>query len=48
MIERCYFDGMTYREINARYREDTGRAAQRICCDGSKKDALAKIYKMAE
>lgn len=48
MIERCYFDGMTYREINARYREEYGEGCSKDLLRRLKKDALAKIYKMAE
>ena len=48
MIERCYFDEMTYREINAIYREEYGETCSKDLLRRLKKDALAKIYEMAK
>lgn len=48
MIERCYFDEMTYREINARYREEYGENCSKDLLRSLKKDALAKIFEMAK
>ena len=48
MIERCYFDEMTYREINARYREEYGENCSKDLLRRLKKDALAKIFEMAK
>jgi len=47
MIERAMFDGMTYREINAKYREAYGDSCSKDLLRRLKKDALAKIYEMA-
>lgn len=48
MIERCYFDEMTYREINAQYREEYGESCSKDLLRRLKKDALAKIFEMAK
>lgn len=48
MIERSYFDEMTYREINARYREEYGENCSKDLLRRLKKDALTKIYDMAQ
>lgn len=48
MIERSYFDGMTYREINAQYRAQFGGGCSKDSLRRLKKDALAKIFDMAK
>ncbi len=48
MIEKSYFDGLTYREINQRYRETFGDACSKDSLRRIKKDALAKIFGMAK
>lgn len=48
MIERSYFDGMTYREINAQYRAQFGGDCSKDSLRRLKRDALDKIYEMAK
>lgn len=48
MIERSYFDGMTYREINTHYREEYGESCSKDLLRRLKRDALTKIYEMAK
>lgn len=49
MIEKSYFDGLTYREINQRYRETFfGEACSKDSLRRIKKDALSKIYSTAK
>jgi hypothetical protein len=47
MIERCIFDGMTYRQINAMYRQVYGECCSKDSLQRLKKTALTKIYEMA-
>lgn len=48
IIERIYFDGMTYREINAQYRETYGELCSKDSLRRLKNTALGKIYDMAQ
>ena len=48
MVERCYFDELTYREINAHYRDTFGDTCSKDLLRRLKKDALSKIYEMAK
>lgn len=48
MIERQTFDGMTYKEINAAYRQEYGETCSKDLLRRLKKSALEKIYQIAE
>lgn len=48
IVERIYFDGMTYREINGQYREIYGESCSKDSLRRLKSTALDKIYQMAE
>lgn len=48
MIERCYFDEMTYREINAQYRAQFGGDCSKDSLRRLKREALEKVYEMAK
>lgn len=48
MIERSYFDGLTYREINAMYREQFGGECSKDSLRRIKKEALEKIFDMSK
>ncbi len=48
IIERIYFDGMTYREINGKYREIYGEPCSKDSLRRLKNTALDKIYQMAK
>ena len=48
VIERIFFDGMTYREINGQYREIYGEPCSKDSLRRLKNTALEKIYQMAK
>ncbi len=48
MIERSYFDEMSYREINTQYREVHGESCSKDLLRRLKKGALGKIFEMAK